>query len=273
MTSISESVKAMDTENISMLVETAESEAIYRMHALPDKEQMEACKGSVMRLGTITAIRTDIFPGFSVSRVMGFTKKPGESDLDEIEKFYMGRNGIFALQIPPHLIDIATERLLGSRDYKLKNHWVRFVRDTSPIAGNKTNLEIREITTFEDAKIFAEMVTYIFEFPKEIDPIICSTVGKEGWKFFMAYDEDKPVATGCVFLNGEIAWNCFATTLPEYRGRGAQGALLSARIDSARQAGCRLLTTETHKDNASYRNMLRYGYKVLYERPNYVYGE
>lgn len=263
----------MDSENISILVETIESEAIYRMHSLPAKEQMEACMGSVMRIGTITAIRTDIFPGFSVSRVMGFTKNPGELELDEIEKFYFGRKGIFALQIPPHLIDDSVEGLLSSRGYKLKNHWARFVRDTSPIAGNKTDLEIREIKSDDDAEIFAEMVTTTFEFPKEIDPIISSTVGKDGWKFYMAYDEDKPVATGCVFVNGETAWNCFATTLTEYRGRGAQGALLSARIDFARQAGCRIITTETHKDNASYRNMLRYGYKVLYERPNFVYGE
>ena len=260
-----------ESEQFYKLVEITEAEAIFQLHSFPDAEELICCKGSVKRFGSVTAIKTDIFPGFSVNRVMGFTERPTEFLIDSVKEFYNHRQGIYALQIPANLIDELTDAILEAKGFIFKNSWVRFIRDTSPIEGSITDLQIREIS-ISDGNVFGEMVTQIFDFPREIIPLVSSTVGRENWKFFMAFDKEKPVATGCVFVNGQMAWNCFATTLPEYRGRGAQGALLSARIEHARNAGCSYITTETHKDNASFRNMLRYGYKVLYERPNYVYG-
>ncbi|MBX7042922.1 MAG: GNAT family N-acetyltransferase [Ignavibacteria bacterium] len=263
----------MNDDRLGQLAEATEAEAIFQMHSAPDDAQMEMLGGSVCRIGGATAIRTDAFPGFSISRVAGFSSPPEDSMIGEIEEFYKGREGIFALQIPPLLVTGSVEELLARRGYAIRNKWARFVRDTSEvdIERKTSSLVIREIGVEEGDK-FAELVTSAFDFPKVTNPLISSVVGSDGWKFSMAFDGDKPVSTGCVFFNGEMAWNCFATTLPEYRGMGAQGALLKARIDAARLEGCSHITAETHLDNASYRNMLRFGYKMLYDRSNYVPG-
>jgi GNAT superfamily N-acetyltransferase len=92
----------------------------------------------------------------------------------------------------------------------------------------------------------------------------------------MAYDGGKAVSTGALFVSGEAAWLDFATTLPEYRGRGAQAALLARRIVDAAELGCRYLVVETAEDTPqrgapSHRNMLRFGFQEAYARPNYIH--
>ena len=56
---------------------------------------------------------------------------------------------------------------------------------------------------------------------------------------------------------------------------GAQSALLAQRIADASAMGCSHVITETseelpHRPNASFRNMMRAGFAVVYHRPNYM---
>jgi len=77
-----------------------------------------------------------------------------------------------------------------------------------------------------------------------------------------------------LYTNGGTGWLGFAATLPAYRRRGAQTALLAARIRRAAELDCRTLFTETGeavegRPSNSYRNLLRAGFEPLYVRPNY----
>lgn len=206
---------------LSSSAELIEAEALYLLHSYPSAEQMKRCGGSVARFGGITAIRTDLFPGFSFSRVMGFVATPDAKLVDEIMDFYEGRNGIYALQIPPHLITDELSEILRSRRFFHKNNWARFIRNTEPVSGARSELEIRQISS-KESEIFGKMVTGIFEFPEELSVIVHEAADKPGWKHYLAYEGTKAVATGTVYLSCDAAWNCFATTLPEYRGKGAQ---------------------------------------------------
>ena len=67
----------------------------------------------------------------------------------------------------------------------------------------------------------------------------------------------------------------YAGTAPEHRGKGAQSALLAARIRRARELGCDAVFTETgeqlpDRPSASYRNILRAGFEELYVVPNWL---
>ena len=73
---------------------------------------------------------------------------------------------------------------------------------------------------------------------------------------------------------GKLAWLGIAATVPGFRRRGAQTALLAARIRRASELGCTLLVTETGeavdgRPAGSYRNILRAGFEPRYLRPNY----
>jgi hypothetical protein len=91
----------------------------------------------------------------------------------------------------------------------------------------------------------------------------------------MALDGDRPAAIAAMFVQGGYAWFDMAGTLSEYRGRGAQGALLQRRIRDAARMGCRWIVVETAEETPersapSYRNTLRSGFQVAYLRPNYM---
>ena len=84
-----------------------------------------------------------------------------------------------------------------------------------------------------------------------------------------------PIAGAALYQHEGVADLWGAATIPEYRGRGAQGALMVRRINDAAAVGCRWLVSETVEEtaenpNPSYHNMLRLGFEIAYLRPNYV---
>ena len=98
---------------------------------------------------------------------------------------------------------------------------------------------------------------------------------RPGWHCLAAYDGHEPVATSALFVTGELGWIGLGATLPTHRGRGAQNALLAARITLAADLGLALVVTETGvprdgQPGPSYRNILRAGFRESYVRPNYA---
>jgi hypothetical protein len=93
---------------------------------------------------------------------------------------------------------------------------------------------------------------------------------------YIAYAGDVPAGVGSLLISGEWGALLNAATLPEYRRRGAQGAIMARRIRDGLTLGCRWFTTETGEDtpktpNSSYHNMIRTGFQLAYLRPNYVF--
>jgi GNAT superfamily N-acetyltransferase len=89
------------------------------------------------------------------------------------------------------------------------------------------------------------------------------------------FDGETSVAGGALFVKGDVGWLGIASTLPAHRRHGAQGALMARRIRDAVELGCRWVVTETGEDtpehpNPSYHNMLRTGFVLAYQRPNYI---
>jgi GNAT superfamily N-acetyltransferase len=62
-----------------------------------------------------------------------------------------------------------------------------------------------------------------------------------------------------------------SATLPEYRGRGIQTALIERRLVDGLVVRCDLATSQTVVTNASPRNMARQGFTPLYRR--WIYGK
>ena len=67
---------------------------------------------------------------------------------------------------------------------------------------------------------------------------------------FAAWLGDEMIGGASLFLHGETAHLFGASTLPRFRGIGAQSALIAARAQAAREAGARWLVGETGKPDA-----------------------
>jgi len=77
---------------------------------------------------------------------------------------------------------------------------------------------------------------------------------------------DEPAGTGMLFMRDGLAMFNGDSTLPAWRGRGVQTALLAHRIRYAREAGCDLGVIEASPGSISERNQQRAGFAVAYTR-------
>ena len=68
-----------------------------------------------------------------------------------------------------------------------------------------------------------------------------------------------------LWIHGDVAELGGAATLPGYRGRGVQMALLRYRINEAISAGCTTIITEAEPDSDSTRNVLRAGFAPAFD--------
>lgn len=80
------------------------------------------------------------------------------------------------------------------------------------------------------------------------------------------------VAAGALSLFGGLALLYSAATVPEWRGRGAQTALLLARLHFARQHGADLAAVLTSPGTISERNMHRAGFQTVGARLSFERG-
>jgi GNAT superfamily N-acetyltransferase len=84
-----------------------------------------------------------------------------------------------------------------------------------------------------------------------------------GW---MARVDGRIVGGGSLIIHGGLALIAGDGTLPAFRNQGVQSALLRARLDQARQAGCDLAVICTNPGSGSQRNSERQGFTVAYAR-------
>jgi hypothetical protein len=105
-------------------------------------------------------------------------------------------------------------------------------------------------------------------------PMAAAYVENPDFTPFAAWDGDAIVAGANVFVRGPVASLNTSSTLPGHRGLGAQSALIAARIEAAREAGCDWVIAETGRAqpgtvNPSLANLERAGLRPLYARQNW----
>ncbi len=127
----------------------------------------------------------------------------------------------------------------------------------------------------QDAASIAQVVCAAFGMPAVLEPWFAALVGRPGWTFVVAEADGRIAATGAVFIEGSTAWLGVGATLADYRNRGAQSALLAARIELAAGAGCTVIATETGESiagevNPSLNNIRRAGFVQVCSRQNYA---
>jgi len=92
------------------------------------------------------------------------------------------------------------------------------------------------------------------------------TSAARGVQAFVAEIDGEPVAAGALAMHGGVAIFAGASTVPAFRGRGAQAALLVARLRAAADAGCDLAMMGALPGSASQRNAERAGFRIAYTR-------
>jgi len=90
--------------------------------------------------------------------------------------------------------------------------------------------------------------------------------GMEGFRQYLARFGTHTAGGGGLYLGHGIGILCGAATLPAFRRRGVQAALLRRRLADAAAAGCDLAVVTTAPGSKSQQNAQRQGFALLYAR-------
>ncbi len=163
---------------------------------------------------------------------------------------------------------------LLARGFEPSWGWMQFERGLEPLPA-ETSLELSEIGP-ERGGEFAALLCAVYGLPEGLAPICAALPGHPDWHCWLALaDDGEPAAAAALHVGEGAGYLGLAGTAPEYRGRGAQSALLAIRIERARELGCDAVFTETgeqlpDRPSSSYRNIVRAGFEELYVLPNWL---
>ena len=89
---------------------------------------------------------------------------------------------------------------------------------------------------------------------------------ESGARPYLARLDGDIVGGGSLRVAGRVAQLGGAATLPAYRRRGVQSALIAHRLDAAAAAGCKVAVVTTQPGSKSQQNVQRAGFELLYVR-------
>ncbi|HSB39382.1 MAG TPA: GNAT family N-acetyltransferase [Gaiellaceae bacterium] len=202
---------------------------------------------------------------------LGLDRPATEEGLERIASFY--RDGIawavaLAPQAEPPELPSWLERRGSTKGYG----WTKFTRRAGGAPVADTQLRVERV---EEGVAFAEAFVRGYGTPEFFRGWLARLPRRPGWHCFVAFDGGEPAGVGALYVTGAVGWLGIAATVPEHRRKGAQNAILAARVDAAAEAGCEIVATETGEPRdgepgGSWRNIARAGFEPQYVRPNYL---
>ena len=215
-----------------------------------EAEHLSLYGGEVRQIGPLRAMFAG--PELPVNVACGFGSSLDGLDslLDSVEAFYTSHGLPSRLVLYSHFGDWET---LAARGYGLLRLLHVYARplDTLPDA---PELTVRPSPPAEFARLSAEA------FGAGSEAIMQRTAQRPQTQFFAAELDGQPVAAGAMSVFGNLALLFSTATLPAFRGRGAQTALLAARLHAAQGAGASCAAVMTTPGSASELNVVRAGF-------------
>ena len=204
---------------------------------------------------------------------LGIFEDAKPEHLEEIEAFYKDQDALVYHEVSP-MADLSILSLLGERGY-------RPIELTSVMFRSLIGMEIldsvqnstistRRIKEGEEgiwaataARGWATVHESLAEFMLAFGNIAARTAGGAP---FLAEIGGEPVAAAGFGIYDDVCILAGAATVPEARNKGAQNALLSARLRYAQERGCTLAMICALPGSQSQKNAQKNGFNIAYTR-------
>ena len=229
----------------------------------------------VVELDGATALRVPAAPATPMlNRIVGLGSD-GPATEEQLDAAIAVMQGLrFYVSVSPAAQPAELTDWLAARGFEPGWGWMQFRRGVDEAPAPATALEVVEIGPDRGAD-FGRIVRGAYGLPAETEPVIASAPDRDGWTCWLALADGEPAGAAALYVEADAAYLGYAGTAPEHRGKGAQGVLLTTRIDRARELGCDAVFTETgevlpDRPSASYRNIVRAGFEELYVVPNWL---
>jgi GNAT superfamily N-acetyltransferase len=205
---------------------------------------------------------------------LGLFEPVTAGELARVEEFYRERRAPVFHEVSP-MGDAGLAALLGERGYRpfeFTSVMFRPLRGEGVARAPDARAEGMVVRTVgeEEHELWARTAERGWsEFPEVAGMMYelgLISARRAGGVSFLAELDGRPVAAGALSIAEGVALLAGASTVPEGRRRGAQTALLDARLRHAAGAGCDLAMMCALPGSASQRNAERQGFRIAYTR-------
>lgn len=223
-------------------------------------------------------------PGSPMNKLigLGFDGPPDAGALDAIEQAFAARAAPLQAEVST-LADPATGAALTRRGYVLMGFenvlGMRLAATGERTLAPPPPIVVEEVPPGAEER-WGALAVEGFSHPDEtpaqapqevlaadvLAHVIEDVLHETSFRRFIARWEGAPAGAASLRLSDGLAALAGAATLPRFRRRGIQSALLAARLHYARTAGCELATVTTAPGSRSQENAMRQGFSLLYSR-------
>jgi GNAT superfamily N-acetyltransferase len=219
-------------------------------------------------------------PGSPTNKMIGvgFDGLPDERELDRVERAFRERRAPLQAEVST-LADPALHALLVRRGYEPTGFEHVLGRPLSESTTAAPAGILIERAAAGDMAEWVEVVLTAFASPDQggvggdaIPPPdqlrkwFTTTMSVPGFEGFVARLDGQMAGGGSLRMDEGIAQFCGASTLPRFRRRGVQTALLRWRLAYARESGGDVAIVTTQPASKSQQNVQREGFHLLYAR-------
>jgi GNAT superfamily N-acetyltransferase len=202
---------------------------------------------------------------------MGLGGPVTAAELDALEAFVRpDGKGARQLELCP-FAHPTLPALLAARGYRVHEWQLAWVRERGePLpAAAASELSIRRVEPGQERRYFHAVLAGFLEseaVPEAALAMLAPTAHAEQHELYLAWLGDEPIGGAALSWADGVAILSGSGVRPAFRRRGAQAALIRARLERASALGCELVYSNTLPGTSSRRNMERYGFHVAYPK-------
>ncbi len=206
---------------------------------------------------------------------LGLFGEIGNAEMEKLEAFFIERGAPVFHEVSP-MTDPALMELLNARGYKpieVTSVMFRELELGGPDPGGRKltpGLKTRIIEE-DEAELWA--ATSAAGWATEMEGLADFMLGFgrisarcQGAHPFLAELDGQAVSTGMLFIYDDVCMLAGASTTPEGRNKGAQNALLAARLAFAAERGCSFAIMGAAPGSQSQKNAQKNGFSIAYTR-------
>jgi GNAT superfamily N-acetyltransferase len=244
------------------------AEACYRLHPEFPLGVAEIAGGIAVFAGVDSPVTQAIG--------VGLHGEVSDADLDALGEFFHSRKASSAIEVCP-LVEMSLYEKFAARNYHLLEVSNVLLLDDLKAARISDKLPpgvTVRIAAPEESKLWTLTVAQGFA---EHYPVTQATLDlMEGFYYrdtaccYLALVDGAIAGGAAVSAQHGVCGLFGASTLPAFRRRGVQSALLATRLAWAREKGCDLAVSITLPGSISHRNIERSGFRVAYTRTKLI---
>jgi GNAT superfamily N-acetyltransferase len=222
--------------------------------------------------GSAVAFRIKTWPDFWYgNKVLGL-EPSDENHLDEIVDFFEQPNLDFRFEISPANLNSKLASQLHRLGFcQMSFNTAVYGQPSSEIkTPTREQINVREAGP-DEIDLFLDLYQDGFELPRfhaDERQAVHSWLkhARANLYLCLAYMDKQPAGVGVLYMKDGVGLLADAATLPKFRGRGSQTAMIQHRIAHAAERDCDLLTSFVEFGSVSHLNLERSGLRVAYTK-------